>query len=78
MGGPVHRRCRSSPDLLVVTASHDYGDIVDAVRPVTHVLGIDINPVVVSPKPWAATSDDPFLTTILDRPMVALPPGDEQ
>lgn len=65
-------------DLLVVAASHDYGEIVDAVRPVADALGIDINPLLVSPERWAAAGDDPFLATILDRPMVPLPLGDEE
>ena len=60
-------------DLLVVTTGHDYGEVVDAIRRVARDLSIEINPVVVTPDRWASASEDPFLATILDRPMVPIP-----
>jgi predicted nucleotidyltransferase len=59
-------------DLLVVTADRDYSRVLDAVRPVARQLGIEINPVLVTPEHLAA-SEDPFLATVFDRPTVPIP-----
>ncbi len=35
-------------------------------------LGREVNVTYVSPERWATAEDDPFLSTVLDRPLVKL------
>lgn len=57
-------------DLLVI-GRPDRDDLHDAVGRARSRLGRDINTVVLSPSRWAA-GDDPFITELRSRPMVAL------
>lgn len=57
-------------DLLVI-GRPDRDDLQDAVGRARTRLGRDINTVVLSPSRWEA-NDDPFITELRSRPMVAL------
>ncbi len=57
-------------DLLVI-GRPDRDDLHDAVGRARTRLGRDINTAVLSPSRWAA-DDDPFLTELRSRPLVAL------
>jgi predicted nucleotidyltransferase len=57
-------------DLLVIARYDDYGAVAAALRPVSRDLGIEINPVLVTPARWRAKNSDPFLDKVRDRPLV--------
>jgi DNA-binding transcriptional ArsR family regulator len=59
-------------DVLVV-GSPDADALFDLVEGVSRRLGREVNVHRISPASWAASSTDPFLTSVRERPLVPLP-----
>ncbi|MQY14860.1 hypothetical protein SRB5_50360 [Streptomyces sp. RB5] len=58
-------------DVLVV-GGPDADELYEAARAAERVLGREVNVHRVSPERWLAPGDDPFLTSVRERPMVRL------
>lgn len=58
-------------DVLIVGRPSALG-VVDAARRVSRAVGIEVEPVVVSPEQWADPHDDPVLASIKAGPLVEL------
>ncbi|RSM45170.1 ArsR family transcriptional regulator [Amycolatopsis balhimycina DSM 5908] len=59
-------------DVLVV-GSPDPDALFDLVEGVSRRLGREVSVHRISPASWAASSTDPFLTSVRERPLVPLP-----
>jgi predicted nucleotidyltransferase len=59
-------------DVLVVGAP-DPDALFDLAEGVSRRLGREVNVHRISPASWAASSADPFLTSVRERPLVPLP-----
>jgi DNA-binding transcriptional ArsR family regulator len=59
-------------DVLVV-GSPDPDTLFDLAEGVSRRLGREVNVHRISPASWAASSTDPFLTSVRERPLVPLP-----
>lgn len=60
-------------DLLVI-GDVSLDDLRDPLRPAEELAGLYINPTIISRRRWAA-ADDPFVSTIRERPLVEVPLG---
>ena len=69
--GPVPRDI----DVLVVGDSDD-DTIFDAARMAERLLGREVNVRRVTPRTWRGARDDPFLTSVRSRPLVAIDLGE--
>ena len=58
-------------DLLVIGET-DFSTLRAALRPVEKRIGLAVNPVIVSLDEWAGRAEDPFLSTVANRPMLKL------
>jgi DNA-binding transcriptional ArsR family regulator len=58
-------------DLLVV-GDVDWLALSSALRPLEPDLRLDVNPVVISSAGWDGRRTDPFLSTVIERPLVEL------
>ena len=70
-GGPVPRDI----DVLVIGDADDDA-IFDAARAAEVVLGREVNVRRVTAKTWRGTNEDPFLTSVRSRPLVAIDIGE--
>lgn len=59
-------------DLLVVAEKVGFAEAMAVLRPIEHRLGVEINPVLVTPDRWKQAAKDPFLVTVMARPMVSV------
>ncbi|WP_206790065.1 ArsR family transcriptional regulator [Amycolatopsis sp. MtRt-6] len=59
-------------DVLVV-GSPDADELFDLAEGVSRRLGREVNVHRISPAAWAASSTDPFLTSVRERPLAPLP-----
>ncbi len=59
-------------DLLIV-GRPDRRAVRDALRPIEDTIHLYLNPTIVDPDEWEG--DDPFVTTVRDRPLRPLPLG---
>src|SRR5512139_3186708 len=58
-------------DVLVI-GDIDEDDLYEIARNAEHTLGREVNMHRVSPQAWQAPGDDPFLSSVRDRPLVKL------
>ncbi len=58
-------------DLLIV-GNPSRGQIYEAARAAGAVLGREVNPRIVSNSAWEEADSDPFLRTLMERPLVGL------